>query len=91
MKYNIAFTKEASKAIARYKKSNPPAYKKIATLLKELTEHPRTGTGHPEPLFAANSVTWSRRISASDRLIYNIYDELVTVLILSAEGHYQDK
>jgi toxin YoeB len=91
MKYTIRFSDEAEKVIAKYKKSNPIAYKKISRLLIEIAEHPREGTGHPEPLIKGNSVTYSRRISANDRLIYDVYDEIVVVFILSAEGHYGDK
>jgi len=91
MSYIIRFSNEAKKVIAKYKKSNPSAYKKISRLMVELIEHPREGTGHPEPMIKGNSVTYSRRISASDRLIYDIYDEIVVVLILSVEGHYGDK
>lgn len=54
-------------------------------------EHPRTGTGHPEPLKSGDSITYSRRISKNDRLIYDIYEEKVTVLVLTVEGHYDDK
>jgi len=91
MKYTIRFSDEAEKVIAKYKKSNPIAYKKISRLLIEISEHPREGTGHPEPLIKGNSVTYSRRISANNRLIYDVYDDIVVVLILSAEGHYGDK
>jgi len=91
MSYKIEFTKEADKIIAKYKKSNPIAFKKLSRFMPELAEHPRTGTGHPEPLTSGNDVTYSRRISANDRLIYDIYDEKVIVLILSVEGHYSDK
>lgn len=59
--------------------------------MPELEQHPRTGTGHPEPLKSGNSVTYSRRITAHDRLIYDVYDEIVTVLIIEIEGHYKDK
>jgi len=91
MKYTIRFSDEAEKVIGKYKKSNPIAYKKISLLLIEISEHPREGTGHPEPLIKGNSVTYSRRISANNRLIYDVYDDIVVVLILSAEGHYGDK
>ncbi|NLI99790.1 MAG: Txe/YoeB family addiction module toxin [Bacteroidales bacterium] len=91
MSYQITFTPEAEKSLAKYKKSNPNAFKKVKKLMPELAEHPRTGTGHPEPLISGNSVTFSRRISGKDRLIYDIYDDVVTVLILSMEGHYKDK
>jgi toxin YoeB len=60
-------------------------------LLPELAEHPRTGTGHPEALKGGNDITYSRRLSGQDRIIYDIYDDVVTVLVLELEGHYNDK
>ena len=53
---------------------NRPQYKKLVKLLNELMEHPRIGTGHPEPLKSGDSLTYSRRISKKDRLIYDIYE-----------------
>ena len=91
MSYTINFTEEADKTIAKYKKSNPTAYKKIVKLLKEITEHPREGTGHPEPLVKGNNIRYSRRITGNNRLIYNVYDDIVVVLIISVGGHYGDK
>ena len=91
MSYVIEITPIAAKGIARYKKSNPILFKKLKKLLLELAEHPRTGTGHPEPLQSGNLLTYSRRISAKDRSIYDIYEEKITVLVLSVEGHYDDK
>ena len=91
MSYKIQYSKDADKIIAKYKKSNPIAYKKIASLIPELVNHPRFGTGHPEPLVAGNDITYSRRISAKNRIIYDIYDDIIVVLILSVEGHYNDK
>lgn len=89
--YTIEFSQAAVKSVAKYKKSNPVKYKKLFKLLEELMEHPRTGTGHPEPLKSGNSVTYSRRISKNDRLIYDIYEEKVIVLVLTIDGHYDDK
>lgn len=91
MTCKIDFTAEAKKILKKYKKSNPLAFKKIIRFMPELEQHPRTGTGHPEPLKSGNSVTYSRRITAHDRLIYDVYDEIVTVLIIEIEGHYKDK
>lgn len=91
MIYRIEFLEKATKTVTKYKKSNPMLYKKLVRLLEELMEHPRTGTGHPEPLKAGESITYSRRITAHDRLIYDIYDEKVTVLVIEIEGHYKDK
>lgn len=91
MTYKIDFTAEAKKILEKYKKSNPLAFKKIIRFMPELEQHPRMETGHPEPLKSGNSVTYSRRITAHDRLIYDVYDEVVTVLIIEIEGHYKDK
>lgn len=89
--YKIEFTQTAIKTVSKYKKSNPVQYKKLVKLLNELIEHPRTGTGHPEPLKSGDMITYSRRISKNDRLIYDIYEDTVVVLVLSIEGHYNDK
>lgn len=89
--YKIEFTQTAIKTVTKYKKSNPVQYKKLVKLLNELIEHPRTGTGHPEPLKSGDMITYSRRISKNDRLIYDIYEDTVVVLVLSIEGHYNDK
>ena len=89
--YSIEFSKLAVKTLVKYKKSNPVFYKKLVNLLDEIVEHPRTGTGHPEPLKEGNSITYSRRIGSHDRIVYDIYDEKVTVLVLTLEGHYADK
>ena len=69
----------------------PPRSKKLYRLLPELEQHPRTGTGHPEPLKGGNGTTYSRRLTAHDRIIYDIYDETITVLVIEVEGHYNDK
>ena len=91
MNYQLQFTKTALKVISVYKKSNPSLYKNLTILLEEIAEHPRTGTGHPEPLKAGNSICYSRRISGQHRLIYDVYDDIVSVLVVTVSGHYQDK
>ncbi|MDR3339077.1 MAG: Txe/YoeB family addiction module toxin, partial [Candidatus Symbiothrix sp.] len=61
------------------------------TLLEELTEHPYTGTGKPEPLGYDLKGKWSRRITQKHRLIYQVHDKSITVDVLSAFGHYDEK
>ena len=91
MSFVIGYSTSVQKVIKKWKKSNPRAYNKLRDLLPELEQHPRTGTGHPEPLKGGNDVTWSRRITAHDRIIYDIYDNVLTVLVIEIEGHYNDK
>ena len=87
--YRIEITDRAKKEIAAFKRSDIASYKKIAKLLSELQQHPRTG--HPEPLSHGNDQLYSRRINKKDRLIYKIFDEVVTALVLTTKGHYEDK
>ncbi|MBR5729100.1 MAG: type II toxin-antitoxin system YoeB family toxin [Prevotella sp.] len=35
--------------------------------------------------------SWNRRISQKHRLIYDIFEDVVQVIVLSAYGHYGDK
>lgn len=89
--YEVRVSTDAEKVIKKWKKSNPQLFKKYQKLFHELADHPRTGTGHPEPLIGGKDVTYSRRLSAHDRIIYDIYDNVLVVLIIETEGHYNDK
>lgn len=91
MTYTVDFTKAARKTLAKWKKSNPVLFKKVAAILQDIMQHPRTGIGHPEPLVGGHDITYSRHITAHDRIIYDIYDESITVLIIQCEEHYNDK
>ncbi|SFS71271.1 Txe/YoeB family addiction module toxin [Sphingobacterium wenxiniae] len=92
MKYSLIFTPEADEDVKRIKKSgNKALFKKLNILLEEISEHPKTGTGKPEQLKHYTEPTWSRRVSAEHRLVYEIQEEVITVLVLSAYGHYGDK
>ena len=91
MLYNLEYTDEARKDMQRLKHDEPKAFQKMTNMLYELMEHPKTGTGHPEPLKGHPEGRWSRRISKKHRLIYRIFDQEVLVLVLSSYGHYDDK
>ena len=56
-----------------------------------IEKHPRSGTGHPEALKGGQGITYSRHLTAHDRIIYDIYETTVTVLVITLEGHYNDK
>ncbi len=90
MMYKIIYSQKAEKDLARLLKDEQPAYKKALKLIAELYEHPRTGTGHPEPLKGRPN-QWSRHITQKHRLVYEINDDEVIVLVLTAYKHYNDK
>ena len=92
MSYKIILTENAVEGILRLRKAGErQALKKIDRLLSELEEHPETGTGKPERLKGELSGKWSRRITERHRLVYEIFDEYVEVVVLSACGPYDDK
>ncbi|MBR3471477.1 MAG: Txe/YoeB family addiction module toxin [Prevotella sp.] len=91
MTYKIEFSKQADKTLRKWKKSNPRLFKKATAVLMDIMQHPRTGIGHPEALVGGNDITYSRHITADDRIIYDIYDTRVSVLVIQMEEHYNDK
>lgn len=91
MTYDIVYAPEAEQGLAKLYKSEPKAYKKALQLIAELHEHPMTGTGKPEALSGDRTGQWSRRITSKHRLVYEIHNTEVVVLVLSAYGHYSDK
>ena len=91
MRYEIRYTLEANIDLAKLQRSEPKACKKALRFIEELSEHPKTGTGHPEPLKGVPYGRWSREITKKHRMVYRIYENEVVVLILTSYGHYDDK
>lgn len=89
--YEIEYQEQALLDIAKLKKDEPASYKKVVSFIQELKEHPKTGTGHPEPLKGKPEGRWSRQISKKHRLVYRIFETEVVVLVIAAYGHYDDK
>lgn len=90
--YRVIIKKTAKKDLAKHKKSgNLKSLVKISKIIKELQLHPYSGTGKPEQLKYNLSGLWSRRINKKDRLVYKVEEDIVTVFIVSAMGHYGDK
>ncbi len=91
-KFRIKVEDLAQKHLALHTKAgNKSTLKKIDKIFKELSEHPYTGTGNPEQLKYELSGFWSRRINQKDRIIYKVNEDIVTVYVVSAIGHYKDK
>jgi toxin YoeB len=87
--YKVVFNKEADKDILQIIKSgDKKTIKKLNQILIELENHPTTGSGNPEQLKHELSAYWSRRINKKDRLIYQIIETEVLVVVVSALDHY---
>jgi toxin YoeB len=91
MIYKVTPTSEAEADLVRLAKNEPKAFAKAQRFIEELKVHPKTGTGHPEPLKGKPEGRWSREITKKHRLVYRIFETEVLVLVLSSYGHYNDK
>ena len=90
--YKIHITKEAKEDISALARSgDKKSIEKLKKILFELQNTPSEGIGQPEQLKYGYSGYWSRKINRKDRLIYRIYEETVTVTVVSAKGHYSDR
>ena len=90
--YFVEITDVAKKHLALIRKSGDKnSIKTIEQILEELAVHPEFGIGKPEKLKYDWSGYWSRQINKKDRLVYKIEDEIITVTVASAIGHYNDR
>lgn len=91
-KYLIQISKRALNDLQEIKKSGRKSdMKKIETLFQELETNPRTGTGSPEQLKYFDGEVWSRHINKKDRLVYEIFENEVSITIIQSLGHHNDK
>lgn len=86
--YRIAFSEDARRDLISLNKKAPNAMAKLARLLEEISEHPRTGTGQVEQLKGYDGNVYSRRLTKEHRIVYRVYEDIVEVLVLSVFGHY---
>lgn len=61
--------------------------KRINQLIKETQRDPFEGIGKPEPLKESLSGFWSRRIDDTNRLVYAVDDDYLTVI--ACRYHYK--
>jgi len=84
MKY--IFVDESWEDYLYWQKANKKVLKRINALLKEISRHPFSGTGKPEPLKYKYKGYWSRRIDGEHRLIYKVGEN--EILIAKCRFHY---
>ena len=92
MTYEIELTATALEDLEKLKRSgDKKSLIKLDKLFDELRKTPITGTGKPERLKHFSKEIYSRRINAKHRLVYQIFEDKILVLVLSMWGHYSDK
>jgi toxin YoeB len=82
----LAWTKEAWRDYIYWQGQDKKTLKRINKLLSDTLRSPFEGIGKPEPLKENLAGFWSRRIDESNRLVYVIDDQQLT--IISCRYHY---
>jgi toxin YoeB len=91
-KYTLNLSDKAKRDLkAILKSGDQNSIKRIEKIFDEFSETPYEGIGKPELLKYRFAGLWSRRINQKDRLIYKIEENIVTVFVISAKGHFDDK
>lgn len=91
-KYIVNLSDKAEKDLRKvYESGDKKSIKRIERIFKELIDNPYEGIGKPEALKHQYEGFWSRRINEKDRLIYEVKEDIVSVFIVSALGHYDDR
>ncbi|MCF8302479.1 MAG: Txe/YoeB family addiction module toxin [Bacteroidales bacterium] len=84
MKY--IFVDESWEDYLYWQKADKKILKRINKLLAEISRHPYSGLGKPEPLKYKYKGFWSRRITGEHRLIYKY--RAGEILIAKCRFHY---
>lgn len=82
----LAWTDEAWKGYLYWQSQDKKTLKRINKLIEDCKRSPFIGIGKPEPLKENLAGFWSRRIDDTNRLVYAVDDDTITVI--SCRYHY---
>lgn len=82
----LSWTKEAWSDYTYWQTQDKKTLKRINKLILDAQRSPFDGIGKPEPLKENLSGFWSRRIDDTNRLVYVVEDNQLT--IISCRYHY---
>ena len=86
MSRKLAWTDEAWKGYIYWQSQDKKTLKRINRLVNDVMREPFEGIGKPELLRENLSGFWSRRIDDTNRIVYAVDDDFIT--ILSCKYHY---
>jgi toxin YoeB len=86
MTRRLAWTSEAWSDYLYWQRQDRKTLKRINALIDAASREPFSGIGKPEPLRENLAGFWSRRIDDSNRLVYAVDDDFLT--IVSCRYHY---
>ena len=87
MNRKLSWTDEAWKDYIYWQTQDKKTLKRINKLIEDIKRNdPLAGIGKPEPLKASLNGFWSRRIDDTNRLVYAVDENFITVI--SCRYHY---
>ena len=84
---NISFEPKAFDDFNQWALVDKKSYKRIISLIKDISRNPYQGLGKPEALKYELQGYWSRRIDDEHRLVYKIDGD--RLIIISCKYHYK--
>lgn len=84
--YKLAWGSKAWQDYLYWQSQEKKTLKRINRLIQDTMSNPFEGIGKPEPLKKNLSGFWSRRIDETNRLVYIVDDNYIT--IISCRYHY---
>jgi len=82
----LSWTDESWNDYLYWQTQDKKTLKRINKMINDVKRSPFAGIGKPEPLKENLSGFWSRRIDDSNRLVYAVDDNAIT--IISCRYHY---
>lgn len=82
----LSWTDDAWDDYLNWQTQDKKTLKRINKLINDVKRSPFEGIGKPEPLKENLSGFWSRRIDDTNRLVYAVDDQAIT--IISCRYHY---
>ena len=93
--YTIELTKRAIEQLEKIKKSaTKSAKERLERIFAELAYTPMNSSGFASPERLRNypnEAVWSRELTKKDRVVYQVYESIKTIIVLQLLGHYKDK
>lgn len=89
--YTIELTKRAIEQLEKIKKS---AKERLERIFAELAYTPMNSSAFASPERLRNypnEEVWSRELTKKDRVVYQVYESIKTIIVLQLLGHYKDK
>ena len=78
---NLKFTPESWETYVYWQTQDKKTLKRINDLIKDAQRNPFEGIGKPEALRYNLSGFWSRRIDEANRLVYEVRDEELVIIL----------